>query len=87
MTVGRLLREVDGNELAEWQAFDKAYGLPDIYFATAQIARAAVAPWSKEAPKAEDWVPYFARASRKQTSRDHAAIIRALAGAARKDRV
>lgn len=40
-------------------AYDRLYGLPDVYFATAQICAAALAPYAKRPSKPGDFVPYF----------------------------
>lgn len=39
MSVKRLLKEVDSEEIAEWYAFDQRYPLPDQWQQTARICR------------------------------------------------
>jgi hypothetical protein len=41
-------------------AFDRLYGLPDVYFSTAQTCAASLAPYAKRASKPGDFVPFFA---------------------------
>lgn len=55
------------DELSEWVAFEQEYGLPDVYFAVAQLSKAVLAPWAREPVRSEDFVPYFAPPRRKQT--------------------
>jgi hypothetical protein len=39
MSVRRLLREVDSDELAEWNAYDQRWPLPDPWQQTARLCR------------------------------------------------
>lgn len=82
MTRRQLLESVDSEELSEWLAFDCEYGLPDAYFQTAQLGRAALAPWANKAPDAGDFVPFFAPQRRVQSVSEHKAHFAALAAAA-----
>jgi hypothetical protein len=43
MSVKRLLREFDSEELAEWAAFDRRWPLPDAWGQTARICRIIMA--------------------------------------------
>jgi hypothetical protein len=43
MTVKRLLRECDSEELAEWHAFHELYPLPDPWVQTARLCRTIMA--------------------------------------------
>ena len=54
-----LERTLAADELAELLAYDRLYGLPDVYFATAQICAAALAPYAKRPSKPGDFVPFF----------------------------
>jgi hypothetical protein len=88
---GRTLQELGESmsspEFTAWQAFDNLYGYPDIYFMTARICHAALAPYSTKPPKAWDYVPYFAPERPRtapQTVKDHKAIMRSIS---RKSRI
>ena len=43
MSVKRLLREVDSEEIAEWYAYDQRHPLPDHWAMTARICRIIMA--------------------------------------------
>lgn len=43
MSVKRLLREVDSEELAEWAAYDRRWPLPDPWRQTARLCRVVMA--------------------------------------------
>jgi hypothetical protein len=43
MSVKRLLREVDSEEIAEWYAYDQRHPLPDSWAQTARICRIIMA--------------------------------------------
>jgi hypothetical protein len=43
MSVKRMLREVDSEELAEWAAYDRRWPLPDPWQQTARLCRVVMA--------------------------------------------
>jgi len=43
MSVKRMLKEVDSEELSEWAAFDQIYPLPNPWLQTARICRTIMA--------------------------------------------
>jgi hypothetical protein len=65
--LGRGVREVedamDAAEFAEWIAFDRAFGLPDVYFMTVQIcmllAQVFADPKRPRRPEPADFVPFL----------------------------
>jgi hypothetical protein len=82
MTVRELHERLDSVELSEWLAFDCEYGLPDAYFATAQLGKAVMAPWAKSPPAASDFVPFFEpQAPARQSTAQHKAFFLKLAEA------
>ena len=70
MTRRRLLSECDSEELSEWLAYEKVYGLSDGNFVAGVVAAAIAnhAPFTKrkEAATAADFVPLFATAPRRR---------------------
>ena len=59
MSVSRLCREMDSQELTEWMAYTRYYkALPDDWQQVGLIASSVLAPYSKDrAPKPADFVP------------------------------
>lgn len=59
MSVKRLLREVDSQELAEWAAYDSLWPLPDHWQMTARICRIVMAASGnyKRVPEEEVFIP------------------------------
>jgi hypothetical protein len=59
MSVKRMLREVDSEELSEWAAFDQMYPLPDPWRQTARICRIIMAASGnyKRVPEEDVFIP------------------------------
>jgi hypothetical protein len=59
MSVKRMLREVDSEELAEWAAFDQMFPLPDAWRQTARICRIIMAASGnyKRVPEEDVFIP------------------------------
>jgi hypothetical protein len=59
MSVKRMLREIDSEELAEWAAFDQLYPLPDAWRQTARICRIVMAASGnyKRVPDEDVFIP------------------------------
>jgi hypothetical protein len=70
---------MSSSELAEWIAFDREYGLPDAFFAVAQLTAAVLAPYAKKTPEPGDFVPFFREPKKPQTVADHKAMFRRIA--------
>ena len=82
-TVADLERTMSSAEFGEWLAYEKVYGIPDLFFAVARISRALdVAMIGKSRP-AEEYVPYFWTPPRPQTVAEQRSIVRAHLAAAR----
>jgi hypothetical protein len=61
-TVRELEERLGSDELAGWLAFERVYGLPDLYFATGQICATVAGSLGGNANATPgDFVPYFKR--------------------------
>jgi hypothetical protein len=74
----REIEELGSDELEEWLAFERLYGIPDIYFLTAQICTTLeLCLTNKKKFHAGDHVPYFADNYSEQTPGEMLANLRA----------
>lgn len=80
MSVKRLLREVDSEELAEWYAYHQRWPLDDGWQQTARLCRVVCAASGnfKRVPQEKDFIPTAIRQS--QTAEDMVAELAKLGG-------
>jgi hypothetical protein len=55
-----LLRDTDSEELTDWLAYEREYGLGDGFFVAGVLAPVLAAQFAKKPLTAADFVPYFA---------------------------
>lgn len=71
MSVKRLLREVDSEEIAEWYAYDQRHPLPDSWAQTARMCRIIMAASGnykkKDIPDEAVFIPTAVKAGQSHT--------------------